>query len=333
MIVRFILFLFALVLSTSCKTGCVKDGEKRLQEWMSDNGKKKILCTTGQIENLVSPIAGDDFDTYSLIGIEHDPHSYQLVKGDADIFNRADILFYNGLGLEGGPSLALRLKDNPKAHSLGGFIQEIVPEKILYIDHTPDPHIWMDMALWSASIPSIEKVLVTLQPEYKDQIKKRAKKVQEELLEEDRQLRQLLLDIPSERRYLVTTHDAFNYFARAYLLGVDEPPADWKRRFQAPEGLAPEGQLGTLDIKRLSRHIMLHNIDVVFAESNVSEDSLKKLQESCASFGKSIRIARHPLYGDALGPPHTEMATYMGMMRYNVENIREELAGKPHDRP
>jgi manganese/zinc/iron transport system substrate-binding protein len=333
MIVRFILFLFALVLSTSCKTGVTSGEEKRLQEWMSDNGKKKILCTTGQIENLVSAVAGDAFDTYSLIGIEHDPHSYQLVKGDADIFNRADILFYNGLGLEGGPSLALRLKDNPKAYNLGQYLQKARVGNILYIHHTPDPHIWMDMALWSATIPFIEKILATLQPEYKDQIKKRAKTIQDALLKEDQELRSLLLKIPPQRRYLVTTHDAFNYFARAYLLEENEAPSDWKERFQAPEGLAPEGQLSTLDIKRLSRHIMRHNIDVVFAESNVSQDSLKKLKESCGSFGKTIRIASHPLYGDALGPPDTERATYMGMMRYNAKSIVEELEGKSHDRP
>ena len=137
------------------------------------------------------------------------------------------------------------------------------------------------------------------------------------MLQAHLEVEQELHQVPADKRYLVTSHDAFHYFTRAYL----REEAAWEERCVAPEGLAPEGQLSCRDIQRVVDHLCQHKIAVVFPESNVSRDALKKITSSC---GHKVRICSAPLYGDAMGMPGSGADSYLGMIRHNAKVLGEE---------
>lgn len=315
-----------LLFSFSCTPSHRGPNASKLQEWMSNNGKLKVLCTTSMIADLVQEVGMEHIDCLTLIQGESDPHSYQLVKGDDEKLSRADLIFYNGLGLEHGPSLALRLRDNSKAFSIGDFLSRKRPENIITYNGSLDPHIWMDVSLWQQAVPFICEKLVHARPEQAEDFETKAKGLSLTLKTLHKKIRKTFQSIPESSRYLVSSHEAFNYFVRAYLATNEERlNAQWRIRSMAPEGLAPDSQLSTYDIQRLVDHIIEFNITTLFAESNVSQDSLKKLIDSCSRKGHVVHIAKKPLYVDAMGPSQSAACTYTGMMSYDAEVISSAL--------
>ncbi len=124
----------------------------------------------------------------------------------------------------------------------------------------------------------------------------------------------------------MTSHDAFNYFARAYLAEEGEiETKDWEKRFAAPEGLAPESQLSVKDIQGIIDHLKQHSIHLLFPESNVSRSSIKKILQAGQEHGLNVSIASCALYGDAMGAPGSEGDTYLKMIHYNARMIAEEM--------
>jgi len=320
------LLLLALLTFTSCKSENNSHREAHLREWMREDDTKRVLCTTAMVRDLVERVGGGSIKTLTLIQGEHDPHSYQLVKGDDEKFLRADAIFYSGLGLEHNPSLAHYLATHPKAHSLGGYLFKKEQKKIIYIDGAIDPHAWMDVSLWCQTVPFVVETLSILVPEYKDIIKKNGEALISELHHVHKCMREKMQRIPNEKRYLVTTHDAFNYFARAYLAEKEEAEnGSWYRRCMAPEGLAPESQLSTTDIHRLVEYLIAHDICCVFSESNVSRDSIKKLLEASSKKGHFAVMATKPLFADSMGSKGSQADTYMAMMQYDANTISEEI--------
>ncbi len=148
-----------LAISLLCFSCAKRNTLSPFREWMKDNGKIKVLSTIAQIGDLAAAVGGDQVDCLVLIPKELDPHSYELVKGDGEKLQRADLILYNGLGLEHGAGLSALLKQSPKAVALGFEIQKLAPNKILEKDGVIDPHIWMDVSLWKLSLQSIvEKI-------------------------------------------------------------------------------------------------------------------------------------------------------------------------------
>lgn len=317
-----ILGLFALILSCCNVPENAQQHSKSAQQWKEQNGKIKTLSTIAMIGDLVSQIGGDAVDNLTLIQYELDPHSYQLVKGDNELLDRADVVFFNGLSLEHGPSLQRFLLNSSKAVSLGDSIAEKLPDRILYVDLQPDPHIWMDIALWMETVPVIVEALVKADPDHEELYRHNGQRVLEDMFKEHESLKLKLLEIPQERRYLVTSHDAFQYFARSYLATRDELRNDsWKQRFAAPEGLAPDVQLSTADIQQILDYLIRHNVHVIFPESNVSKDSIRKLMQAGQENGIDVRISEIALYGDAMGRPGSSGDTYLKMIRHNVNTL------------
>lgn len=316
-----------LLITTACYQNAAKPNQGNLALWMSDNGKIKVLCTTAQVADLVQSIGDKDIDCLTLIQGESDPHSYQLVKGDDEKFTRADIIFYNGLGLEHGPSLSHQLKGSAKAFALADYIQKVRPEAIVQINSSIDPHIWMDVSLWKESIPYISQILAKAIPEHAEAIQERAERLTHTLEKFHDEVVQRFQNIAESERYFVSSHEAFNYFARAYICPTEELTSDkWQERVMAPEGLAPDSQLSTADIKRLVDHILAFKVKTVFAESNVSRDSLKKLVDACYRQGFVVQICETPLYADAMGPKGTPAGTYIGMIDHDSQVIATNLA-------
>ena len=295
---------------------------KKITASASESGERRVntVATIAQIGDLAHEIGGERARVSILIHGSLDPHSYELVKGDDELLQEADVVFYNGLGLEHGASLSEWLRSNSKSVAVGERISERAPEKILHKDRTIDPHLWMDISLWAEGLYPIAEALAKADPEGAAYYYERAEALKQRMLEADVEVRQILHKIPAERRYLVTSHDAFQYFTRSYL--ADQGEEGWQERFEAPEGLAPDGQLGSSDIRRIVNYLKSHGISIRFPESNVSRDSIRKIASVGKQMGLHVRICKEPLYGDAMDG---ENLHYLDMMRHNAETIARYL--------
>lgn len=319
-------FLLTILLFSGCQSG--ENRTKAWREWMHPNGKVKVLSTTAMINDLAKRVGGEYVDTLTLIEGNLDPHSYQLVKGDDEKIGFADLVFYNGLGLEHGASLQNLLEKSPKAVPLGNLIQDKEPERILSINSQVDPHIWMDMSLFSEALPYIVKELSKKDPQHQQEYRRNGERAKAELMDLHEQVKRKIQSIPKEKRYLVTSHDAFNYFSLAYLAEPDElADQKWMIRFQAPEGLAPDSQLSSLDLKLIVDHLAKYKIHTIFPESNVSQDSIRKIVDAAKEQGVEVNIAEDPLYGDAMGSAAEGGDTYPRMILHNANVIQRYLIG------
>jgi manganese/zinc/iron transport system substrate-binding protein len=291
---------------------------------MEDNGKIKVLTSIEMINDLVIAIGKEHVDSIALIVGNLDPHSYELVKGDDEKFARADLVVCNGLGLEHGASLMQTINLHKNCLSVGEEIFNKSPEKIIIINKTIDPHIWTDVSLWSESIDFIVERLSKLDPVHAEEFKQNGLLLKKDLLDAHQDILNEMKSISSEKRYLVTSHDAFNYFAKAYLSERSEN--DWHSRFSAPEGLAPDGQLSSSNIRGIIEHLKKFNIHVLFPESNVSQSSIKKIIHAGNQMGLELIIATEPLYGDAMIVEEGVAGkNYINMMKHNAETIKKYL--------
>lgn len=323
---RFVLTYVMVFLFCGILSSCSHEPNGKLRSWMQPNGKVKVLSTTAMIDDLVKRIGGEQIDSLTLIEGELDPHSYQLVKGDDDKLSFARVIFYNGLGLEHGASLAQALYSNPRAVPLGDLITKSDPSLVIWMDGQLDPHIWMDISLWMRTIPFIVDALSKEDPQHSVQYRKRGDQLQQELKLAHEAVRQQLQRIPDAKRYLVTSHDAFNYFTRAYLAANHEQSYEqWQRRFAAPEGLSPDSQLSPIEIQKLLDHLLAHQIHVLFPESNVSRDSIRKIVQAGQEKDLHLTISDVALYGDAMGRPGSDGDTYLKMIQHNANTLEKHL--------
>ncbi|MGA8164719.1 MAG: zinc ABC transporter substrate-binding protein [Waddliaceae bacterium] len=325
---NFAILLLVFFIIGSCLIGCkTEEHHQREKSWMTANGKIKVLCTICMIEQLVKQVGGPYVDTNTLVKGELDPHAYQLVKGDDEKLNFADVIFYNGVGLEHGPSLCHYLANNKKACGLGNKIYERDPSLLLNYQGSIDPHIWMDMQLWSLTVDYIVGTLAAHDPSHAGFYREEGGELQKQMRQIHEQLKEEMAKIPEKKRFLITSHDAFNYFTRSYLAAEGEiQTGEWQKRFAAPEGLSPESQLSTADIRMIINHLREHDIRVIFSESNVSQASIRKLVDAGRDRGIALTIAQDPLYADAMGPPGSSGDSYIKMIQHNVRTIAKYLS-------
>ncbi len=323
---KILLTCLALLLFAQCSSTHRHEELAHLQDWMSPNGKVKVLATTSVVGDIVKTVGGREVDTWVLIRNGLDPHSYQLVKGDDEKLTSAQVIFATGLGLEHHPSIANHLAGNAHTVLLGDKIMQAHPDWLIHVGETADPHIWMDVSIWQQIVPFIVQVLSEAAPEHAQLFQARGDALQQEMTEIHQHIKQAMQEIPDDRRYLVSSHDAFNYFGRAYLA----PPAEvrdqtWMKRVAAPEGLSPESQLSPTHIQGILDYLKLHAINVIFPETNVSKDSLRKIVHAGREIGLNIRCSTDPLYADAMGDPGSDGDTYIKMVWHNARTIKEHL--------
>ncbi len=314
--------MFGLKLLLICLLGVgCSQGDHTLDKWMQPDSKIKVLSTTAIIDDVVGKIGQDRIAHMSLITGDVDPHSYELVKGDDEKISQATLIFCHGLGLEHGASLRTKLDHKEGVTYLGDYVRGQNPEAILMKDGQVDPHIWMDVLLWTSVIEPVVEELSKKDPEGASFYQHNGELLKEEMLQVHEKIISQITSIPPEKKYLVTSHDAFNYFTHRYLAQGEE---NWNERAKAPEGLAPDGQLSCFDIQQIVDHLCAYQISVVFPESNVSKDSLKKIVAACLEKGLSIKIASGHLHADALGPTGSDADTYLKMMQHNVSLLVDE---------
>lgn len=286
--------------------------------WFQDNGKMKVVSTTAQVNYLVAAVGGERVDTWVLIRGDMDPHRYEIVKGDGTRLQKADLVFYSGLGLEHGAALSSWLQTAPNAIGIADQIAKKRPDRVLSKDGVADPHIWMDISLWKEGVPSVVEAMSLMDPEGASEYAARGEALMQEMETVHAEVWSLLHQVPQEKRYLVTSHDAFHYFTRSYL--AEQGEAKWAERFAAPEGLAPEGQLTFQDIRGIIDYLNAKNVKVLFPESNVSRDSIRKIANAGKELGLEIQVCSEPLYGDSMSG-----LSYPEMMRKNGLTIQRYL--------
>lgn len=320
---QWLFFSVLVVLLTACSQSAKQSD---FNAWAQESEKLRVLSTTSIVNDLVQRVGGEHIRTLVLIQGELDPHSYQLVKGDDEKLAHAQIIFASGLGLEHGPSLQHYLLDSKKTISLGAAIEASEPQAVIYIHGQKDPHVWMDISLWKRAVPAIVESLSAKDPMHAQDYVANGAALMKEMDQTHEEVKQNLHRIPEQDRYLVTSHDAFNYFARAYLTEAGEVENKrWEKRFAAPEGLAPESQLSTTHIKEIIDHLKVHQIRIIFPESNVSRDSIRKIVQAAREEGLNVRIACCPLYGDAMGPAGSDGDTYLKMILHNANMLSTHM--------
>ncbi len=300
----YLIFCFALAL-----LGCNSTSEKG-----EPSGKLKVVATTGMIADLIKNVALDSVEIEALMGPGVDPHLYKATQGDLGKLQQADVIFYNGLHLEGKMSEVFEKLGRIKTVKA---VADAVDQERLLADptyqNTHDPHIWFDVELWSTTLQVVEQALKEKDPENADFYHRNAEKYKQELIDLHVEVQGKIAEIPEDQRILITAHDAFSYFGRSYGIEV-----------RGLQGLSTASEFGLKDRVDLINFIVEKGIKAVFVETSVSEKNIEAIVEGCGQKGHEVRIGGS-LYSDAMGEEGTAAGTYAGMVRANVKTITEAL--------
>ncbi|HKK76890.1 MAG TPA: zinc ABC transporter substrate-binding protein [Saprospiraceae bacterium] len=278
-------------------------------------GPMRVVATTGMVADLVQNIGGDSIEVQALMGPGVDPHLYKATQGDLAKLQKADIIFYNGLHLEG--------KMGEVLEKLGQIkrvvpVAENIPQSALLEDPvyqgTADPHIWFDVSIWAQCIDAVQAALTEQDSDRADFYIANAKRYRQELTNLHDWVNQEVAKIPAEKRILITAHDAFNYFGRAYRMEV-----------RGLQGISTLSEFGLRDRVDLVNFIVEKEIRSVFVETSVSEKNINSIVEGCRQKGHEVRIGGN-LYSDAMGPAGSPEGTYIGMVKANVKTMVEGLS-------
>ena len=272
----------------------------------------RVVCTVGMVADVATNIGGEHVAVTALMGAGVDPHLYKASPADVSQLNRADIVLYSGWHLEG--KLAELLERMGRRKKTVGIAEKIAPDKLLTDEQgAHDPHVWFDVALWSEAATGAATALAEFDPPHADVYRANAAVYRERLAALDQYAREQLATVAEERRVLVTAHDAFRYFGRAY--GVD---------VRGIQGISTESEAGVQQVKELVDFLVARKIKAVFVETSVSDQNIRSLLEGCAARGHTVTIGGE-LFSDAMGKSGTPPGTYEGMVRHNVDTIVNAL--------
>lgn len=282
-----------------------------LLPWSLQAEPLKVVATTGLVGDLVTHIGQDRVEVTALMGTGVDPHLYKATHGDLRRLQQADVIFYNGLHLEG--KMQDILEKLARKKPVFAVTSQFPKDAILHFGQATDPHVWFDVRLWQRAGEFVLKTLVELDPRNAVHYQQNAKDYLQQLADLNIWVAEQIQTIPSQQRVLITAHDAFGYFGRAYGMEV-----------RGLQGISTASEFGLHDIKRLKDLIVERHIKAVFVESSVPKKFLQSLVAGVNEAGGHLVIGGE-LYSDALGLPSTPQATYIGMMQHNVTTIVEAL--------
>jgi manganese/zinc/iron transport system substrate-binding protein len=272
------------------------------------------VATTGMVADAVRQIGGERVSVTGLMGPGVDPHLYRASAGDVRSLVSADIIFYNGLHLEAAMGEVL---EEMSGRSLTVPIADgIAPERRIsseYFVGSWDPHVWFDVELWASTTVAVEQALVRLDPDGEAGYRGRAVAYRDTLAKLEGWVRARVAELPEERRILVTAHDAFGYFGRAYGFEV-----------VGLQGISTVTEAGTADVQRIAELVVDRKIPAIFVETSVSQRTIEAVQAAVRDRGEEVRIGGS-LFSDAMGSAGTPEGTYPGMVRHNVNTIVDAL--------
>ena len=303
----------ALALGALALAGCTTPAPDRA------GGPLRVVATTGIVADLVRNVGGDRVAVEALMGPGVDPHLYRPSEGDVTRLAGADLVFTNGLHLEG--------KMGEVLDGLGGrgvTVAAVADRVPVARRMAPpafagayDPHVWMDVALWRLTAAAVADALAARDTAHAADYQARARAYEARLDSLDAWVRARAAEVPADRRVLVTAHDAFGYFGRAYGFEV-----------RGLQGISTATEAGTADVQALAAEVARRRIPALFVETSVPPRAIEAVRAAVRARGYEVGLGGH-LYSDALGGPGSDADTYEGMIRANVTTITTALRGAP----
>ncbi|MCH7323801.1 zinc ABC transporter substrate-binding protein [Solibacillus sp. MA9] len=289
--------------------GCGNEGSST-----SEKKEGNIVATTSQIGDALKIIGGDHLQVTTLMGPGVDPHLYKATQSDLTKLDGAEVIFYNGLHLEGQmQEIFDQMAEEKTVQAVAGKIDkaQLLADPKNATLH--DPHIWFDIDLWKEVVNTICDTLVEEYPEHKDDFEANEEAYLAQLDELKQYTADRVQEIPAAQRILVTAHDAFNYFGKSQGFEV-----------RGLQGLSTNSEYGVKDVQNMVDYLVENNIKSIFVESSVSDKAMKAVIEGAKEKGHSIVIGGQ-LFSDAMGAVGTEEGTYLGMYKHNVDTIVNSL--------
>ncbi|MEQ8927338.1 MAG: zinc ABC transporter substrate-binding protein [Fulvivirga sp.] len=276
--------------------------------------KPQIVTTTGMIADAVKNIVGETAEVEALMGPGVDPHLYKATQGDLQRLTEADIIFYNGLHLEGKMGEILeKLSRQKPVIAVAAEIDTSLLFRVPQFNNNYDPHIWFDVSLWSTAVRHITISMIKQQPLNKELYLANEAIYQSRLDSLNVFVKNEMASIPPRQRVLITAHDAFGYFGKAYDIEV-----------KGLQGISTISEYGLRDVSDLVDFIIERKIKAVFVETSVSEKAINAVVQGCKQSGFDVQIGGN-LYSDAMGKAGTPEGTYIGMVKANVSTIVNAL--------
>ena len=276
--------------------------------------KLKVVVTTSMLTDLVKNIGGDLIDVQGLMGAGVDPHLYKASEGDVSKLFNADVIFYNGLHLEGKLVAVFEKMEAQKTTvALGEFLAKEGLIGSDYFASNYDPHVWFNIQYFKEFSDKVTSVLSEKDPKNAASFTANNLAFQQELDLLHTAVVNTIATLAPEKRILVTAHDAFNYFGKAYGFNV-----------VGLQGLSTATEAGVQDVQKLSEYIIANKVKAIFIESSVPRRTIEALEAAVLSKGHQVSIGGS-LYSDALGDGGSVEGTYVGMFLYNVKTIVNAL--------
>ncbi len=299
--------------------GCGQKASRTDQAADGARDKLHVVATTSIIADLVRNIGGERGEVIGLMGPGVDPHLYKASAGDVSRMANADLIFYNGLHLEGKMTEIFEqmARRGIPTYAVAAGIDASKYRASALFQGNYDPHVWFDVSLWIDAARYVADVLAKHDPEHADAYAANAEAYIRELEALDAYVREKTSEIPEDRRVIITSHDAFGYFGRAYGFEV-----------KGLQGISTATEAGAADVQALAEFVVSRRIPAMFVESSVSPRGIEAVREAVRARGFEVKIGG-TLYGDALGDPGTPAGTYVGMVRHNIDTIASAL--RDHD--
>lgn len=282
----------------------------------------RVVATVGMVADIVRAVGGDRVEVEQLIGSGIDPHLYKPTRSDVAQLLGAQVVFYSGMKLEGkmGDTLNRIARNGREVHAVSEALADTYALRDPADAAHLDPHVWMDVQGWIAAVGVVADVLARVDATHAEEIRARADAYVKQLRALDDYARASAASIPEGQRLLVTAHDAFHYFGRAYGIEV-----------RGIQGISTESEAGLEDINRLVDLLLARKVPAIFVESSVADRNVRALVEGARARGHDVRIGG-TLFSDAMGAPGTYEGTYIGMIDHNVTLITRALGGTAPDR-
>lgn len=278
----------------------------------------RIVTSCGMVTDIVRVVAGDRAEVVGLMNSTVDPHMHQPAREDNDQLMKADIVFFSGLMLEGqmGDTLIRVGRQGKPVYAVTEEIDRKYLRQPSEFEGHWDPHVWMDVKAWSECVNAVSKALAEFDPKHASEYQTRAKDYREKLTQLDNYVRKVIATIPEGSRWLITAHDAFGYFSRAYNIPV-----------RSVQGLTTESEPAVADVNNLVEFIATKQVPAIFVESTVNPQSIQAIVEGVKSRDWNVSIGG-ALFSDAMGKEGTYEGTYVGMLDHNATLIARSLGGE-----
>ena len=274
----------------------------------------RVVATTQQIADAARVIGGERVAVFGMMGPGVDPHLYKASAGDVNELEEADIVFYNGLNLEGRlADLMVTMAADKPTYAVAAAVPEEMLAEPPEFEGKFDPHVWFDPALWKFALQQVADGLADLDPDSAGVYEANLDAYLEELEALEAYAGEQLGMVPAGQRVLVTAHDAFGYFGLR-----------WGYEVHGLQGISTATEAGAGDVQDLAAFLVERNIKAVFIESSIPQSAVQAVIEAAESNGGTVTVGGE-LFSDAMGDEGTAEGTYLGMYRHNVDVIVEAL--------